>query len=94
MENLFSTDSISVQPKEPVEFYSGDCALGKVGYPDILRTVGQRINGVYRDKIINGVIVKVSLIVVQWVCKPTLWPLSGPKCTTALSCLLHEVTSM
>lgn len=92
MENMFSTDSIRVQPKEPVEFYSGDCALGKVGYPDILRTVGQRVDGVYRDKVINGVLVKVSLIVVHWVCKPTPWPLSGPNCRSALSCLLNEVT--
>lgn len=39
MENIFSTDSISVQPKGPVKFYSSDCALGKVGYPDFSRTV-------------------------------------------------------
>lgn len=43
MENIFSTDYTSVQPKGPVKFYSSDCALGKVGYPDISRTVGQGI---------------------------------------------------
>lgn len=44
-----------------------------------------------QNKVINGVIVKVSLIVVHWVCKLTPWPLSGPNCRTALSCLLNEV---
>lgn len=53
MEHIFSTDSNSVQPKGPAEFYSGDCAPGKVGYPDISRTVvGQRI--------------KLTLIQVEW----------------------------
>ena len=108
MENTFSTDSINVQPKGPREFYSGNCALGKVEYPDISRAVGQSTEmqlilpdtkchhaflekvEVTRNGIMNGVLVKVSILVHR-VCEPIPQSLSGPKCTIRLTCLLVEV---